>query len=59
MIFSTAGKVIITTIGVLLLLPLITAMIFGEWNCVFAFGETMAGALIVGAAMFFSLNREI
>ena len=58
MIFSTAGKVIIT-IGVLLLLPLITAMIFGEWNCVFVFGETMAGALIVGAAMVFSLNREI
>lgn len=55
MIFSTAGKVIIT-IGVLLLLPLITAMIFGEWNCVFAFGETMAGALIVGAAMVFFLK---
>lgn len=55
MIFSTAGKVIIT-IGVLLLLPLITAMIFGEWNCVFVFGETMAGALIVGAAMVFFLK---
>ena len=55
MIFSTAGKVIIT-IGVLLSLPLITAMIFGEWTCVFVFGETMAGALIVGAAMFFFLK---
>ena len=43
MIFSTAGKVVIT-IGVLLLLPLITAMIFGEWNCVFRIRRNHGGS---------------
>lgn len=57
MIFSTAGKVIIT-IGALLLLPLVTAMVYREWYCVFAFGVTIAGAWVVGAAMVIFLKPK-
>lgn len=52
MIFSTAGKVVIT-IGLLMLLPLITALIYAEWWCALSFGITMAGAMLVGFAMVF------
>ena len=50
MIFSTAGKVVIT-IGLLMILPLITALIYAEWRCALSFGITIAGALLVGFAM--------
>ena len=50
MIFSTAGKVVIT-IGLLMVLPLITALIYAEWWCALSFGITIAGAMLVGFAM--------
>ncbi len=50
MIFSTTGKVIIA-IGLLLVLPLVTAFIYGEWRCVMAFGITIGGSLLVGALL--------
>lgn len=50
MIFSTAGKVVIT-IGLLMVLPLITALIYAEWRCALSFGITIAGAMLVGFAM--------
>ena len=50
MIFSTAGKVVIT-IGLLMFLPLITAFIYAEWWCALSFGITIAGAMIIGFAM--------
>ena len=55
MIFSTVGKVIIT-VGLLLVLPLLTAFIYGEWQCAFAFGVTIAGALALGALMVLTLK---
>ena len=50
MIFSTVGKVIVT-VGLLLILPLLTAVIYGEWRCALSFGITIAGAMLVGFAM--------
>lgn len=55
MIFSTVGKVIVT-IGLLLILPLLTAVIYGEWRCALAFGVTIAGALALGALMVLTLK---
>ena len=55
MIFSTVGKVIVT-VGLLLILPLLTAVIYGEWRCALAFGVTIAGALALGALMVLTLK---
>ena len=52
MIFSTVGRVVIT-MGLLMLLPLITALIYAEWWCALSFGITIAGAMLVGFAMVF------
>lgn len=50
MIFSTVGKVVIV-IGLLMILPLLTALIYAEWWCALSFGITIAGAMLVGFAM--------
>ncbi len=47
MIFSTTGKVIVA-IGLLLVLPLVVAFIYGEWRCAMAFGITIGGSLLIG-----------
>lgn len=57
MIFSTVGKVIIT-VGLLLVLPLLTAFIYEEWRCALAFGVTIAGALALGALMVLTLKPK-
>ncbi|MBE5742511.1 MAG: TrkH family potassium uptake protein [Clostridiales bacterium] len=46
MIFSTVGKVALIEAG-LLLLPLLTAVIYGEWWVVASFGITIAVALAI------------
>ena len=50
MIFSTTGKVIVA-IGLLLVLPLVVAFIYGEWRCAMAFGITIGGALLIGGLL--------
>lgn len=50
MIFSTMGKVIIA-IGLLLVLPLVVAFIYGEWRCATSFGITIGGSLLVGGLL--------
>lgn len=57
MIFSTVGKVIIT-VGVLLVLPFLTALICAEWKCAYAFGITIAGALIFGGLLVLTLKPK-
>ena len=46
MIFSTVGKVALIEAG-LLLLPLLTAVIYGEWWVVASFGITISVALAI------------
>ena len=57
MIFSTVGKVIVT-VGLLLVLPLLTAVIYGEWRCALAFGVTIAGALALGSLTVLTLKPK-
>lgn len=55
MIFSTVGKVVVT-VGLLLVLPLLTAVIYKEWQCALAFGVTVAGAIALGGLMVLTLK---
>jgi len=51
------GKVI-TVLGIIQIIPIITSIFYKEWNIVLNFTQSMSAALIIGALLIISCNSE-